>query len=351
VLSFISNSNSVLFSLAFAAAFLSTMILGKLMIPALRAWQRRGQPIRTDGVKMHIAEKSGTPTMGGLIFIPAILGSSILFMDIFNIIPWIPLIAMATFGFVGFLDDSDKLRRGNAYGGLSQWGRLISEGILATLLAFVIDSTMPAGVPDLSQAVLLPTGMVLSLGIFYFVWSYFVIVGTANATNISDGLDGMLPKMYLCVMAVMVVALVGVTRIGFMPNLPYLPETAALFPVFGAVMGAVLGYLWFNAKPAYVMMGDIGSLALGGLLGSSALLMKAEIIMAVAATMMVIVLLSSFIQMMYYKFVAPRGKPPFLMAPLHHHLELKGWAETKIVERFFIISIIFAGAAVALLKL
>jgi phospho-N-acetylmuramoyl-pentapeptide-transferase len=335
--------------MAFAVSFVITLLFGKLMLPILKVWQRRGQPVRTDGVKMHIVEKSGTPTMGGLIFIPAILIASILFMDLSDMIPWIPLIALVSFGFIGFVDDFDKLKRGNAYGGLSQLGRLFAEGVVAIVLTFLIDSTMPAYIPGLS--VISPSGIVLPLGIFYFVWSYFVIVGTANATNMTDGLDGMLSKIFLAIMVVMVVALVGITRIGFMPNLLFLPETAALFPVFGATFGGVLGFLWFNAKPAYVFMGDVGSLALGGLLGSVALLMKSEIVMAVASMMMIIILGSSFIQMMYYKFVAPKGKPPFLMAPLHHHLELKGWAETKIAERFFILSVIFSGIAVALLKL
>jgi phospho-N-acetylmuramoyl-pentapeptide-transferase len=342
------SGNNIVFSAAFATAFLLTLAFGKLMLPSLKNWQRRGQPIRSDGVGRH-AEKSGTPTMGGLIFIPAILMSAVLFMDLSSLIAWLPLFALAAFGFIGFVDDWGKIARGNAYAGLSGMGRLAAEGVVAIALAFLIDATMPAYIPRLS--LILPAGVILPIGIFYFRWAYFVIVGSANAANITDGLDGMLSKIFMCVMAVMIVALVGITRIGFMPNLIFLPETAALFPVFGAVFGAVLGFLWFNAKPAYVFMGDCGSLALGGLLGTSALLMKSEIIMAVAAAMFVIILMSSFIQMMYYKFSATKKNPPLLMAPLHHHLELKGWAETKIVERFFILSVIFAGIAVAMLKL
>jgi phospho-N-acetylmuramoyl-pentapeptide-transferase len=340
---------SVAFSAAFAVAFALVLIFGRLLVPALKKWQRRGQPVRTDGIQRHVDEKMGTPTMGGLVFIPAILIASMAFMDWSSLVAWTPLIALVAFGAIGFADDYGKLVRGNAYAGLSELGRLIAEGVVAVALSFLIDSTMPAYIPDLS--VILPFGIILPLGMLYFVWSYFVIVGTANAANITDGLDGMLSKVYLCPLVVMVVALIGITRVGFMPSLIFLPEAAALFPVFGATAGAVLGFLWFNSKPASIFMGDVGSLALGGLLGTSALLMKSEIVMAVASMMMVLILLSSFVQMMYYRFVAPKGKPPFLMAPLHHHLELKGWAETKIVERFFIASVIFAGIAVALLKL
>jgi phospho-N-acetylmuramoyl-pentapeptide-transferase len=343
------SRNSVAFSAAFAAAFVLVLVFGRLLIPALKRWQGKGQPIRTDGIKAHADEKKGTPTMGGLVFIPAILIASALFMDWSSLVAWTPLAALVMFGAIGFIDDYGKVIRGNAYAGLSEAGRLLAEGVVAVALSFLIDATMPAYIPDLS--VVLPFGIILPIGMLYFAWSYFVIAGTANAANITDGLDGMLSKIILCPMAVMVVALVGITRVGFMPSLIFLPEAAALFPVFGATMGAVLGFLWFNSKPAGVFMGDVGSLALGGLLGTSALLMKSEIVMAVASMMMVLVLMSSFVQMMYYRFVAPKGRPPFLMAPLHHHLELKGWAETKIVERFFILSIIFSGIAVGLLKL
>ena len=342
------SRNSVAFSLAFAAAFVLTLVFGRVMIPRLKSWQHRGQPIRTDGVESH-AEKSGTPTMGGIIFIPAIIIAALTFMDWSSMVAWIPLLAMASFGIIGLIDDYNKVVRGNSYAGLSQFGRLVAEGAVAVALTFLIDATMPASIPALSVA--MPFGIVLPIGIFYFVWSYFVIVGTANATNITDGLDGMLSKIYMAPMAVMIVALVGVTRIGFWPNLPFLPETAALFPILGAGMGAVLGFLWFNSKPASIFMGDTGSLALGALLGSVALLTKSEIAMGVASMMMVLILLSSFIQMMYYRFSITKSRPPFLMAPLHHHFEKKGWAETKIVERFFIASIIFAGIAVAILKL
>jgi phospho-N-acetylmuramoyl-pentapeptide-transferase len=339
------SSNSILFSAAFATSFLLTLLFGKIFIPALKAWQGMGQPIRDDGPKSH-EEKAGTPSMGGLLFIPAILIASLLFMDWSSLISWIPLIALVGFAVIGFVDDYGKIRKRNAYGGLTKKQRLFAGGLVAVGLAFLIDATMPASIPDLS--VILPPGIVIPLGIFYFAWAYLVIVGTANAANITDGLDGMLSKLYLAPLAVMIIALIGITRIKFLPNLIFLPEAAALFPLFGAVFGAILGFLWYNARPAGVFMGDVGSLALGGFLGAAALLMKMEIVMAVAAMMMVLILLSSFIQIMYYKATKKRV---FKMAPLHHHFELSGWAETKIVDRFFVLSIVFAGMAVALLRI
>ncbi|MDR2769925.1 MAG: phospho-N-acetylmuramoyl-pentapeptide-transferase [Rickettsiales bacterium] len=346
--SFLNFGNGFYFAGAFFASFVLVMLFGRAFIPKLAAIQRRGQPIRSDGITAHL-EKSGTPTMGGLLFIPAIIIASLLFMELDSLVAWIPLLALASFGFVGFIDDLGKIRHGNSYSGLSKFGRLAAEGVIAVILSFLIDYTMPANVPELS--ILLPFGIAISAGIFYFAWSYLVIAGTANAANMSDGLDGMLAKIYLCVLGVMGVALFGVTRAGFLPSLIFLPEAGAMFPVIGALFGAVLAFLWFNAKPASVFMGDVGSLALGGMLGAVSLLMKAEIIMAVAGLMMVVILLSSMIQSLYYKFVAPRGHAPFLMAPLHHHLERKGWSETKITDRFFILTVIFSGAAAALLRL
>ena len=343
------SSNSILFSGAFVTSFLLILFFGKIFIPIMKTSQRLKQPIRTDGIKAHIDEKVGTPTMGGILTIIAILISSFLFMDSGNLISWIPLIAMVSFGIIGLIDDLSKLKRQNSYGGMSGWGRLATGGVISIILTFMIDSVMPAYLPPLS--IVLPFGIIIPLGIFYFVWSYFVITGTANAANLTDGQDGLLSKVLMPVIVVMIIALIGLTRVNFMPNLIYLPEAAALFPIFGGMTGAILGFLWFNSKPASIFTGDVGSYGLGALLGTCALLMKSEIIMAVASGVMVIVVISSFMQMMYYKFIAPKGKAPFLMAPLHHHYEKKGIPETKITERFFIASIIFAGIAIALLKL
>ena len=196
-------------------------------------------------------------------------------------------------------------------------------------------------------------GIILPLGLLYYVFAYFVICGGANATNITDGLDGMLAKLYMPVLVVLVVALYGATRIGFMDTVMFLPMASGLYAVLGAAFGAILGFLWYNSKPASIFMGDVGSLALGGFMGTVAMLLKSEIIMGIAAGMMVLILLSSFIQTMYFKTtrkITGTGRRVFLRAPLHHHFEELGWPETKIVERFFIISILFSGLALVLLK-
>jgi phospho-N-acetylmuramoyl-pentapeptide-transferase len=244
--------------------------------------------------------------------------------------------------------------------------RLGLEAICVIVLAYFINKTMPGYVPNLSvvlgSTIELPFdswqigylfGVPLTLGFLYYVFAYFVICGSANATNIADGLDGMLSKLYIPVLIVLVVALYGATRTGFMDAVIFLPQTSALYAVLGAVFGGVLGFLWFNAKPASIFMGDVGSLALGGFMGTVAMLLKSEIIMGVAAGMMVLILLSSFIQTMMFKItrkITGTGKRVFLRAPIHHHFEELGWPETKIVDRFFIISILFSGLALVLLK-
>ena len=210
---------------------------------------------------------------------------------------------------------------------------------------------MPPYIPEYSLSI--GASIILPLGIWYFVFAYFVICGSANATNITDGLDGMLTKLYMPVLVVLVVALYGATRIGFMDTVMFLPMASGLYAVLGAAFGASLGFLWYNAKPASIFMGDVGSLALGGFMGTVAMLLKAELVMGLAAGMMVLILLSSFIQTMYFKAtrkIYGTGRRVFLRAPLHHHFEELGWPETKIVERFFVLSILFSGLALVFLK-
>ena len=338
------------FGAAFGLSFLIMVIFGKSFITMMRRWQKRGQPIRKDGPQSHLA-KAGTPTMGGLLILASIFISSVLFMNWSNPVGWIALSSLLMFGAIGFADDMGKVRKASAYAGLSARGRLILEGVCVIILAYFINRTMPGYIPDYS--VILPFGIMLSLGIFYYVFAYFVITGSANATNITDGMDGVLSKLYLPVLIVLIVALYGATRIGFMDTVVFLPAASSLYPVLGATFGAVLGFLWFNSAPAAIFMGDVGSLALGGFMGTVAMLLKSEIIMGIAAGMMVLILLSSFIQTMVFKItkkITGQGKRVFKMAPLHHHFEMLGWAESKIVERFFILSVLFSGLALILLK-
>ncbi|MCL1786133.1 MAG: phospho-N-acetylmuramoyl-pentapeptide-transferase, partial [Alphaproteobacteria bacterium] len=323
------------FAAGTAAAFIFTIAFGGAFINKMRTMQKKGQPIRIDGPKTHL-EKQGTPTMGGLLILGAVFASAALFVDYANPIPFVALLALVLFGAIGFVDDYGKIKKhssDNSAAIISPRARLALGGAAAVLLAFLADRFMPAS-PDMVLSVYIPVlHVLLPVGIFYFVFAYFVIAGSANAANITDGLDGMLSKIMLPVLVVMTVALYGATHYGFFSGGIFLPDAGGLYPVIGAVLGAVLGFLWFNAKPAQIFMGDVGSLALGGFMGTVAMLLKAEFVIGVAAGMMVLILLSSFLQTTFYKLTkdsSGRGRRLFKMAPLHHHFELSGWAETKV---------------------
>ena len=346
------NSGWTQFACGFGFAFLVLLIFGKPFIRAMHAWQKKGQPISENVPESHRA-KAGTPTMGGILLVGAIILASILFMPLSNATGWVALLALVMFGTLGFADDYKKVSSQSvkASNGLSPKMRLFIEAVFVVFLTYLINKTMPAYMPELSLS--FGSWIVLPLGLLYYVFAYFVICGSANATNITDGLDGMLAKLYMPVLVVLVVALYGATRIGFMDTVAFLPETSGLYAVLGATFGAVLGFLWYNAKPAAIFMGDVGSLALGGLMGTVAMLLKCEIVMGVAAGMMVLILLSSFVQTMCFKItrkITGSGRRVFLRAPLHHHFEELGWTETKIVDRFFILSVMFSGLALVILK-
>lgn len=340
------------FAGGFFVSFMIMLMFGRGFIRAMRNIQKKGQPISENVPESH-RQKAGTPTMGGILVIVAILIGALLFMPMSNPTGWIALAALVMFGGLGFIDDYKKVssQSKKASNGLSPLTRLLVEGVFVVILAYLINKTMPPYIPEYSLAI--GAGIILPLGLLYYVFAYFVICGGANATNITDGLDGMLAKLYMPVLVVLVVALYGATRIGFMDTVMFLPMANGLYGVLGAAFGAVLGFLWYNSKPASIFMGDVGSLALGGFMGTVAMLLKSELIMGVAAGMMVLILLSSFIQTMYFKTtrkITGTGRRVFLRAPLHHHFEELGWTETKIVERFFILSILFSGLALVLLK-
>lgn len=355
------------FAAAFAVSFTIMIVFGRGFIRLMRKIQGKGQPI-SENVPIEHQKKAGTPSMGGVLMLIAIFVASLLFMPINSMVAWIALMSLFMFGVIGFVDDYKKIssQSKKASNGLSPSLRLLVEAVCVIILAYLVNRTMPGYVPKysivLGSSIELPLntwhlgyllGIPITGAFIYYIFAYFVVCGSANATNITDGLDGMLAKLYTPVLIVLAVALYGSTRTGFMDAVIFLPETVALYSVLGAVFGAVLGFLWFNAKPAAIFMGDTGSLALGGFMGTVAMLLKSEIIMGVAAGMMVLILLSSFIQTTYFKItrkISGTGKRVFLRAPLHHHFEELGWPETKIVDRFFVLSILFAGVALVLLK-
>ena len=355
------------FAAAFAVSFMIMIVFGRSFIRLMRKVQGQGQPI-SENVPLEHRKKAGTPSMGGILMLIAIFVSSLLFMPINSMVGWIALSSLLMFGAIGFADDYKKIssQSKKSSNGLSPALRLLLEAICVAVLAYFINKTMPGYIPKysivLGSSIELPLnawnlgylfGIPISCAFIYYIFAYFVICGSANATNITDGLDGMLAKLYMPVLIVLAIALYGATRTGFMDAVVFLPETVALYSVLGAVFGAVLGFLWFNAKPAAIFMGDVGSLALGGFMGTVAMLLKSEIIMGVAAGMIVLILLSSFIQTTYFKItrkISGTGKRIFLRAPLHHHFEELGWPETKIVDRFFVLSILFSGVALILLK-
>ena len=360
-------SGWVQFAAAFGMSFLIMLVFGNSFIRLMHKIQGNGQPI-SENVPVEHRKKAGTPSMGGVLIVISMLVSVLLFMPLYNATGWIAIAALLMFSAIGFADDYKKIKSQSkkAANGLSPAARLGLEAVCVCVLAYFINKTMPGYVPNLSivlgSSIVLPLdswnigfifGVPLTLGFLYYVFAYFVICGSANATNITDGLDGMLSKLYLPVLVVLTVALYGATRIGFMDAVMFLPEASALYAPLGAAFGAVLGFLWFNAKPAAIFMGDVGSLALGGFMGTVAMLLKSEIIMGVATGMMVLILLSSFIQTMCFKItrkITGTGRRVFLRAPLHHHFEELGWPETKIVDRFFVLSVLFSGLALVLLK-
>ncbi len=355
------------FAAAFAVSFMIMIVFGRGFIRLMRKIQGQGQPI-SENVPLEHRKKAGTPSMGGILMLIAIFVSSLLFMPINSMVGWIAMSSLLMFGLIGFADDYKKIssQSKKSSNGLSPALRLLLEAICVIILAYFINRTMPGYIPKysivLGSSIELPLnawnigylfGIPISCAFIYYIFAYFVICGSANATNITDGLDGMLVKLYMPVLIVLAIALYGATRTGFMDAVVFLPETVALYSILGAVFGAVLGFLWFNAKPAAIFMGDVGSLALGGFMGTVAMLLKSEIIMGVAAGMIVLILLSSFIQTTYFKItrkISGTGKRVFLRAPLHHHFEELGWPETKIVDRFFVLSILFSGVALILLK-
>jgi phospho-N-acetylmuramoyl-pentapeptide-transferase len=319
------------------------LIIGPRFINLLRVRQGKGQPIREDGPQSHLA-KRGTPTMGGLMILTALTGSLLLWMDLESPFVWACLAVTIGFGFIGFLDDYDKVSK-NSHAGVPGRVRLALEFVVAGVAAWLI-------VSQINTNLYLPflSGVSIPLGPFYYVFAAFVIVGAGNAVNLTDGLDGLaiMPVIIASGTFAIIAYLVGRADFSTYLGIPHVPGAGELAIFCGAIMGAGLAFLWFNAPPAAVFMGDTGSLALGGALGAIAVASHHEVVLAIVGGLFVLEAVSVIVQVFWFKRT---GKRVFKMAPIHHHFEQLGWSESKVVIRFWIIAIVLALIGLATLKL
>ncbi len=333
---------------AILTALLVAFWLGPKVIRWLKKKQGMGQPIRTDGPKRHIIEKKGTPTMGGLIILVSGLVATLLWADLSNPYVWIVVLSTLAFGLLGFFDDYQKVTK-HSTAGLNGWLRLTVEfvvAIAATWAVMQVEDPMYKGMLSVPffKNVLIP------FGIFYLFVGGVVIAGSANAVNFTDGLDGLaiMPVMIAAATFVLIAYLAGNERFANYLQIDYVRNTGELAVFLAGLIGAGLGFLWYNAPPASVFMGDTGSLPLGAALGSVAVAVKHEIVLAIVGGLFVLETVSVIVQVVSFKLT---GKRVFKMAPIHHHFEQLGWEEPTIVIRFWIIALILALAGLATLKL
>lgn len=338
---------------ALMTALLVAFVAGPYLINWLRSKQKKGQPIRTDGPESHIFEKAGTPTMGGFLILLALGVATLLWGDLSNAYVWTVLIVTFGFGAVGFIDDYKKVTK-NSYKGLGPKAKLVLEFLIALVALLVIVTTADASDPrgDFGTMLALPflNDVLIDLGPFYIVFGMLVIVTMANAVNLTDGLDGLAigPAMIAAMSFALIAYLAGNTVFANYLGIHYTPGTGELAILLSAMIGAGLGFLWFNAPPAAVFMGDTGSLALGGMLGTTAVAVKHEIVLGVIGGLFMLELTSVIVQVISFKTT---GKRVFRMAPIHHHFEKQGWREPTIVIRFWIIAIVLALVGLSTLKL
>jgi phospho-N-acetylmuramoyl-pentapeptide-transferase len=333
---------------AVITALLFVFLFGQNIIDRLRLLQGKGQPIRTDGPKTHIIAKAGTPTMGGLMILSGMLVSTLLWANPTNPYVWIVLWVTLGFGLVGFYDDYLKVTK-QSHEGFRGRTRLTIEACIAGLACLAL---VRLGHAPFSTSLVFPLfkALVLNLGWFFVLFAMFVIVGAGNAVNLTDGLDGLaiVPVIIAVTSFGAISYLSGNTVFADYLQIHYVAGTGELSVLCGAVLGAGLGFLWFNAPPASIFMGDTGSLALGGMLGTVAVATKNEIVLAVIGGLFVLEAVSVIVQVVSYKLT---GKRVFKMAPIHHHFEQLGWTEPQIVIRFWIIAVVLALAGLSTLKL
>lgn len=346
-ISFFNVFRYITFRTIFASitALLICLIFGKWMIQKLQEMQI-GQQIRDDGPQSHLSKK-GTPTMGGMLIIVAVVISTVLWTNLSDIYVWIILLVTVGFGLIGFIDDYMKLA-GKSSKGISGKTRLTAEVIIALFIGVVLYMK-----PGFNSHVTVPffKTVLPDLGWGYVLLSTFIIVGAANAVNLTDGLDGLaIGPVVICFATYILFAyFAGNAKTSAYLQIVHVAGAGELAVFCGALVGAGLGFLWFNAYPAEVFMGDVGSLSLGGALGTIAIITKQEILLAIVGGIFVVETFSVIFQVGYFKLTG--GKRILRMAPLHHHFELKGWAEPKVIVRFWIISILLALVAISTLKL
>jgi phospho-N-acetylmuramoyl-pentapeptide-transferase len=335
---------------------------GPAIIGFLKVRQGKGQPIREDGPATHLLSKKGTPTMGGLMILSGLLVSTLLWANLSNGFVWIVLMVTAGFGLIGFYDDYLKVTK-QSHAGFSGKARLAFEfliaGVAAWLVMVVHDANL-ARIVNPATAAIVPTSTslafplfknwVFNLGLFFIPFAALVVVGAGNAVNLTDGLDGLaiVPVMIAAATFGFIAYLAGNFIFADYLQINFVPGTGELAVICGALIGAGLGFLWYNAPPAQIFMGDTGSLALGGLLGSVAVITKHEIVFAIVGGIFVMEALSVIIQVASFKLT---GKRIFRMAPIHHHFEKLGWTEPQVVIRFWIIAVVLALAGLSTLKL
>jgi len=333
---------------AVMTALLISFVIGPSVIRWLRAKQREGQPIREDGPESHLLTKKGTPTMGGVLILLALAVSTLLWADLANGYVWIVLVVTLAFGGIGFVDDYMKLTRRSS-SGLSGRKKLLLQALIAMLAAVVYIQLTP---PPFGTGLTVPVfkDLVIQLGVLFPFVAAFVIVGSSNAVNLTDGLDGLaiVPVMIAAGCFALIAYLCGNAIFSGYLGIPYVPGTGELAVFCGAMVGASLGFLWFNAPPAMVFMGDTGSLGMGGGLGCIAVAVKHELVLAIIGGLFVLEAVSVIVQVASFKLT---GRRVFRMAPLHHHFEKKGWQEPTIVIRFWIIASILALIGLSTLKL
>jgi phospho-N-acetylmuramoyl-pentapeptide-transferase len=332
---------------ALVTSALFVFLFGNVIIKSLRLRQGKGQPIRADGPESHFS-KAGTPTMGGLMIIVGILVSSLIWANLSSTYTVVVLVVMVGFGLIGFYDDYLKVTKAS-HRGFSGRVRLILEFLIAIIACIAI---MKSGEEPFSSSLTIPffKDVLIDLGVFFVAFGAFVIVGAGNAVNLTDGLDGLaiVPVMIAAASFGIIAYLSGNAIFANYLQIHFVLGTGEVAVICGALIGAGLGFLWFNAPPAAIFMGDTGSLALGGMIGTIAVATKHEIVLGIIGGLFVMEAMSVIIQVASFKMT---GKRVFRMAPIHHHFEKKGWTESQVVIRFWIIAVILALIGLSTLKL